>query len=163
MIHTKGLRTGKRPGGFLPLLLLVSILGMLTWEMACGAAHQAEPEEVFAAALLEKSGQALLVGVQEESPEVESPDFAIASSEGKGAAASASSCLRKEISFRTLKTVVFLAGFLFAGKNPAFLVRKFLSAFPFPETPHPARFLRELFIQKKKDGKKRRLLLTPEY
>ena len=67
----------------------------------------------------------------------------------------AASAFGKGASSRAFRTVVFLAGFLCVGGFPALSSRTCLLAFLYEEKPDRARFLRELFIQKKKDGKKR--------
>lgn len=78
--------------------------------------------------------------------------------------AAASDCaaavLKKSAFLRLQRTAVLPAGFVFAGKFPALCAGGILAAFLIRETSGRARFLRELFIQKKKDGKKRCLPLA---
>ena len=158
MIQARGLKADRKPGGLLPLLLLVSILCMFTGELAYDAVYPAEPEELSAAVLLQEEEQ-VLTGVQETAAAFELPVFDVAAGmQGPASVNGMTSLLWKEAFPQAFRTAVFLAGFLFVGKFPAPVIRKYLLAFPCREAPGHARFLRELFIQKKMDVKKRRVL-----
>ena len=152
MIQARGLWADRRSDLALTFLLLVSILCMITGEFASGTADLAGREGFFAMPWQETEWR-ILSGKQEAIEEVKNS----VSEKGEDAASAgcASTLLWKSTSPRLSRTAVWLAGFLFMGKFLPFCAGGNLSAFLHRETPDRARFLRELFIQKKKDGKKR--------
>lgn len=161
MIQAQG--SYRRPGGMIPLLLIVSILCMLAGELACGSACQTMPQR-FPCAVCQTMPQRLSSAVcrQEtvqlltDMPEEITQNAAAAAAGARSAVWNdAASAFGKGASSRAFRTVVFLAGFLCVGGFPVLSSRKCLLAFLYEEKPDRARFLRELFIQKKKDGKKR--------
>lgn len=163
MIQARGLKAGEKTGVVLPLLLLLSILCMLFGELTCDAACRTDRGN-FLAAVLQHENIQILTGTPESFTNVETAAFAVSIGGQNAVSVNAAASARwKEASFRTFKTAVFLAGFLFVGKFLTFVIQKYLLAFLHRKTPDRARFLRELFIQKKKDGKKRGFVLAAEY
>lgn len=149
MIQAQG--SYRRPGGMIPLLLIVSILCMLAGELACGSACQTMPQRFPSAVCRQETVQLLT-----DMPEEITQNAAAAAAGARSAVWNdAASAFGKGASYRAFRTVVFLAGFLCVGGFPVLSSRKCLLAFLYEEKPDRARFLRELFIQKKKDGKKR--------
>lgn len=158
MIQARGLWADRKSGLALMFLLLVSILCMITGELASGGVDPAETEGIFAAA--QQTDEWVLPG---EQPAIEAAEDSV-SVDGEDAFASncASALLWKSTSPKLSRTAALLAGFLFMGKFLLLCAGGNLPAFLHWETPGRARFLRELFIQKKKDGKKRCIFLTAE-
>lgn len=149
MIQAQGLR--RRPGGMIPLLLIFSILCLLAGELACGSACQTMPQRFPCAVSRQERLQSL-----SDLPEEIAQAGAAAETGARSAALNdMASMFGKGASYRAFKTIVFLAGFFCVGGFPALFTRKCLLAFLYEEKPDRARFLRELFVQKKKDGKKR--------
>ena len=150
MIQAQGL--SRRPGGMIPLLLIFSILCMLAGGLACGTVCQTVPRR-FPCAVCGEEGIRLLTDKPEE---ISRPgDLAAAVGVQNAVFNDTASAFGKGTSFRACRTVVFLAGFFFVGGYSGLFTRKCLLARLYEEKPERARFLRELSIQKKKDGKKR--------
>lgn len=154
MIQARGLWADRGSALALTFLLLVSILCVMKEEPVSGDFDQAGAGYYFAAAWQQETGRTL-DGEQEAVEEISNPMRVDAEDASSGGCASV--LLWKNTSTRLLRTAVWLAGFLFMGKFLPFRAGGILSAFLHRETPDRARFLRELFIQKKKDGKKRRV------
>ena len=154
MIQARGLWAGKGLDLMLTFLLLVSMLCMIMGEAADGVSFPAKPDAVCTAADGRMEGTAPERG-QEAIEEIRASVYV--DGEDVSSAGSASVLLWKSTSARLARAAVWLAGFLFMGKMIPFCTGGSLSAFLHRETPGRARFLRELFIQKKKDGKKRRV------
>lgn len=154
MIQARGLWADRRSDLALTFLLLVSILCMITEEFASGTVDPAGREGFFAMSWRETEGW-ILSEKQEAIEEVK--NSVRVDGEDAASAGCASTLLWKNTSPRLSRTAVWLAGFLFMGKFLPFCAGGNLSAFLHRETPDRARFLRELFVQKKKDGKKRRV------
>ena len=152
VMQARALWADRRFRGFFPLMLMLSILCMLAGELFCGAADRAWPEGCFALASPQED-----VSFSSDAPDPMTAAGASILATGSRTAASgngSSSLFRNEVTSRAVRSAAFLAGFLFIAKILLPSAGWHLSVYSHPEMLRPARFLRELFIQKKKDGKK---------
>lgn len=154
MIQAHALWADRRFRSFSPLLLMFSILCMLASDLFCGTAERRLPEDCFSFVSPAESS-ACLKDASDTVAAAGAPIWAA----GQNAAApgnSLSFLFRNEISSRAVRSAAFWAGFLFMGKILIpFNLRHLWSCIRPKPSLLTARFLRELFIQKKKDGKKR--------